>query len=182
MDINKDKLLIEAYGIFLPKVKGWIDDLLKQYSSQTKSIIDLNFPRLSQYFSKEILQMAKVIYMDLLPRIPLSSMGLIQFQDYEKLEVNGITYYDTFFVRPAFKSVDYLHFHELVHVAQWKYLGSDKFLLLYGLELLKNNYSNNPLELMAYKLQSKFQNSDSPFDVEAIVKLDLESRVSQLFG
>jgi len=181
MNTDNDKLIIKSYEGFLPRVKSWIDNLLYQYSSQAKRVIDLNFPRLPQYFSKEILETAKVVYIDRPPQIPLSSMGLTQFQDFEKMRIDGVTYYDTFFVRLPLSGVEYLHFHELVHVAQWRYLGTDRFLLLYGLELLKNKYNNSLLEAMAYQLQSRFQNSTNPFDVESVVKPELENKVSQLF-
>ena len=78
---------MKSYESFLPKVKSWIDKLLYQYSSQAKRIVDLNFSRLPQYFSKEILETAKVVYVDSPPQIPLSSMGLTQFQDFERMGV-----------------------------------------------------------------------------------------------
>lgn len=181
MDSYHDKLIIKSYESFLPKVKSWIDNLLYCYSSQAKRVVDLSFPRLPQYFSKDILEMAKVVYIDLPPQIPLSSMGLTQFQDFEKMKIDGVTYYDTFFVRLPLSSIEYLHFHELVHVVQWRYLGSDRFLLLYGLELMKNKYSNSLLEMMAYQLQTRFQNTTNPFNVELVVKSGLEQEVSRLF-
>lgn len=172
---------MKSYENFLPKVKSWIDNLLRLHSSQAKRVIDLNFPRLPQYFSQKILEAAKVVYIDSPPQIPLSSMGLTQFNDFEKMRVDGITYYDTFFVRPSLNGVEHLHFHELIHVIQWKYLGPDRFLLFYGLELLKNNYANSQLEIMAYQLQSRFQASMNFFDVESIVNSELEKKVLQLF-
>ncbi len=182
MGTDNDKLIIKSYEGYLPKVKSWIDNLLSQYSSETKRVVDLNFPRFSQYFSKEILETAKVVYVDWPPQIPLSSMGLTQFKDFEKMRIDGVTYYDTFFMKLPLNSVEDLHFHELVHVAQWRYLGSDRFLLLYGLELLKNKYSNSLFEIMAYQLQSRFKCSKNPFNVESVVKSELEeSNILQLF-
>ncbi len=181
MITSSDKLIIKSYEGFLPKVKSWIDNLLCEYSSEAKRVIDLKLPRLSQYFSKEILETAKVVYIDWPPRIPLSLMGLTQFHDFEKMRVDGITYYDTFFVRSPLSSVEYLHFHELVHVVQWRYLGPDKFLLFYGLELLKNKYTNSLFEIMAYQLQSRFQRNKNIFDVELLVNSELNKKVLQLF-
>lgn len=181
MKSDDDRLIIKAYESFLPRVKGWIDGLLHQYSPQAKRIVDLNFLRLPQYFSKGILETTKVVYIDRPPQIPLSSLGLTQFQDFERMRIDGVTFYDTFFVRQPLSGVEYLHFHELIHVAQWRFLGTDRFLLLYGLELLKNNYNNSLLETMAYQLQSRFQNSTNPFDAEAVIKPELEKKVSQLF-
>lgn len=131
MNNDNDKLIIKSFESFLPKVKSWIDNLLYQYSSQAKRIVDLNFPRLPQYFSNDILEIAKVVYIDYPPQTPLSSMGLTQFQDFEKMRIDGVTYYDTFFVKSILSSIEYLHFHELVHVVQWRYLGQDRFITLW---------------------------------------------------
>jgi len=177
--VNNDTVLIKHYESFLPKVKQWIDATLIQYAPNIKRITDLNFPRLPKYFSTEILNMAKIVYVANPPRLPLSSMGLKEFQAFENMQVDGITYYDTFFVRALLRDVEHLHFHELVHVVQWKYLGADGFLLQYGLELLKNQYDNNFFEAMAYRLQSRFQNNNKPFDVEATVKLEIEKILNQ---
>jgi hypothetical protein len=181
MNIANDKLIMKSYESFLPKVKSWIDNLLLQYSSNVKCVADLGFSRLSQYFSKDILEAAKVVYIDHLPQIPLSSMGLDQFKDFEQMKIDGVTYYDIFFVRSPLQGLECLHFHELVHVVQWRYLKPDRFLLFYGLQLLKNKYANSLLETMAYQLQLKFQNSTNPFDVESVVKSELEKKVLPLF-
>lgn len=181
MNTVNDKLIMKSLESFLPRVKNWIDDLLHRHSLRERRLIDLSFLRLSQYFSKEILESAKVVYVDRPPQIPLSSMGLTQFKDFENMRVDGVTYYDTFFIRSSLQGIEALHFHELVHVVQWRYLGHDRFLLFYGLELLKNKYANNLLEIMAYQLQSKFQHNMNLFDVESVVNSELEKKVLQLF-
>jgi hypothetical protein len=180
MNAANDKLIMSLYQSYLPKVKDWIESLLLEHYAQALPIITLNFSRLPYYFSKEVLSASKVVYVDQPPQIPLSSMGLTQFQDFERMRSNGITYYDTFFVRSSLKLDESLHFHELVHVVQWKCMGPDRFLLLYGLELLKNTYNNSLFENMAYNLQSKFQKSKDCFDVESVVQSDLQDML-QLF-
>ena len=47
--------------------------------------------------------------------------------------------------------------------------------------LTTDDLSNSLLEITDYQLQSQFQHSTKPFDVEAIVKKELEHKVSQLF-
>ena len=60
-----------------------------------------------------------------------------------------------------------LHFHELVHVIQWRLLGSEKFLALYADGLERFGYRKSPLEVMAFGLQHRFQREARAFSVEA---------------
>ena len=60
-----------------------------------------------------------------------------------------------------------LHFHELVHVIQWRLLGPEKFLAFYADGLERFGYRNSPLEVMAYNLQDRFDREAQPFSVEA---------------
>ncbi len=83
------------------------------------------------------------------------------------MEAGGITYLDTYFVRADEAQSESLHFHELVHVIQWRLLGPEKFLALYADGLERFGYRNSPLEVMAYELQERFEREQQPFDVEA---------------
>jgi len=60
-----------------------------------------------------------------------------------------------------------LHFHELVHVIQWRLLGPEKFLALYADGLERFGYRKSPLERMAFRLQKRFEREAQPFNVEA---------------
>ena len=111
----------------------------------------------------------KVVLVDPLPMPPLSSMGLVRFAEFERGNSDGITYIDTIFLKPTRSNDEIIHFHELVHVIQWRLLGLDRFLLSYanGLECL--GYRQSPLEAMAYNAETSFANSTAPFDVEKMV-------------
>ena len=61
-----------------------------------------------------------------------------------------------YYVRPAQLS-ESLHFHELVHVVQWKTLGIREFLLTYAIGLAQHGYLHSPLEALAYELQKRFE-------------------------
>lgn len=50
------------------------------------------------------------------------------FESFEKADVAGTTYKDTYFIKRQNCFDESLHFHELVHVVQWDYLGVEKFL------------------------------------------------------
>jgi hypothetical protein len=59
-------------------------------------------------------------------------MGLERFSDFERMDAEGITYLDTYFVLAERAADESLHFHELVHVVQWRILGPEKFLRVRG--------------------------------------------------
>lgn len=107
--------------------------------------------------------------MDNVPVPPLTAMGLARFAAFERMNMAGITYLDTFFVRADQASDESLHFHELVHVIQWRLLGPERFLWLYADGLERFGYRRSPLEVVAYDLQGQFDAGAKPFDVEAEV-------------
>ena len=45
-------------------------------------------------------------------------MGLARFANFERGNFDGITYLDTFFLKPAQANNETVYFHELVHVVQ----------------------------------------------------------------
>jgi hypothetical protein len=62
-----------------------------------------------------------------------------------------------------------LHFHELIHVVQWRLLGAEFFIAMYAGGLEKFGYRNNPLEKIAYDAQELFDRSTAVFDAEKFV-------------
>jgi hypothetical protein len=62
-----------------------------------------------------------------------------------------------------------LHFHELIHVVQWRLLGPETFLATYAAGLEAVGYRESPLELMAYNAELAFCRSDKIFDAEKLV-------------
>jgi hypothetical protein len=157
-----------------PLIMGWIQQTLADHKSKARMVASLGFKRLSQYFSPELLAYAKVIYVDVVPTPPLSKIGLNQFSDFENMKADGITYLDTFFARQEVQRDEPLHFHELVHVVQWKLLGAKPFVAAYADGLERFGYRNSPLEVMAYDAQAAFEKSSQPFDVEKLVKSRLQ--------
>ena len=110
-------------------------------------------------------------------------MGLAGFDEFENLDADGITYLDSFFVRHGHERDESLHFHELVHVVQWQHLGPDQFIMAYALgHSLCGGYDTNPLEVMAYVMQTCFDQQVRGFDVAAIVRVELDRVVPALFA
>jgi hypothetical protein len=78
-------------------------------------------------------------------------------------------YIDTIFVKRARAGDEGLHFHELLHVVQWRLLGPERFLKMYADALEKFGYWDSPLEKMAYAAQAEFRRSKHTFDAQAFV-------------
>jgi hypothetical protein len=159
----------EEFRTLYPLVIGWIEQTLNTHSNETRTISSLGFPRLSRYFSANLLSSTKVVVVERVPMPPLSSMGLSHFAAFEHGDYNGVTYLDTFFVKRSFASVEPFYFHELIHVVQWRILGPENFLALYADGLERVGYRESPLEAMAYNAEESFVQSDQSFDAENLV-------------
>lgn len=103
------------------------------------------------------------------PLPPLSALGLTEFKSFETQEMAGITFKETYFLQANLAFTESLHFHELVHVIQWKVLGPRNFLLLYAEGLAKHGYAGSPLERMAFRHQARFDAGQPPYAVDAEV-------------
>jgi hypothetical protein len=158
----------EEFQKFYPLLLGWIDITLRAHAGDTQAVISRGFPRLPLYFSADTLTAAKVVPVDQLPIPPLSSWGLTRFADFERGNFGGITYLNTFFIRRAELSNEALHFHELIHVVQWRTLGPEQFLRSYADGLERFGYRESPLEVMAYDAEAAFMAKDI-FDAEKLV-------------
>jgi hypothetical protein len=66
----------EEFQTLYPHVISWIRQTLAVHSKQAKAVGSLGFPRLSQYFSEELLTSTNVVVIERVPMPPLSSMGL----------------------------------------------------------------------------------------------------------
>ena len=129
----------------LPLVRGWIDRTLAEHSNRARPVTSYRFLRLGGFYSSEFLTTAKVVEVERVPVPPLSVLGLTGFGEFEGGNYAGITFLDTYFVQSGEALRESLHFHELVHVVQWKYLGVDRFVMAYALGYLQGGgYRANP--------------------------------------
>ena len=129
----------------------------------------MHFVRLPLYFGPGLLETAKFIAIDRLPMPPLSAMGLGRFAVFEQGDFNGITYLDRYFIKQTVVTEEAIHFHELIHVIQWRLLGPEDFLAAYANGLDEFGYENSPLEKMAYDAEASFKRSFAIFDAEKFV-------------
>jgi len=77
------------------------------------------------------------------------------------------------FLKRTRASDEQLHFHELIHVVQWRLMGPERFLKLYADGLEKFGYWDSPLERMAYSAASEFRRSKQGFDAQRLVLREL---------
>lgn len=161
----------------LPLVVSWVSETLRAHHSQARPVASCGFTRLARYFGPQLLAQAKVVAVDAPPTPPLTRLGLPQFAAFEQMAPLGITYLDTFFIRTSEERNESLHFHELIHVVQWRLLGPEGFLLAYASGLVEAGYRDSPLEVMAYNAQARFEAGET-FDAEQTVSVELRSRFS----
>ena len=151
-----------------PLIAGWIQKTLAEHATAAKPVASFGFSRLPDYYDAQLLASSKAVVVPRVPMPPLSAMGLDRFRDFEQMEAGGITYLNTYFVRADHAHDESLHFHELVHVIQWRLLGAERFLALYAEGLERFGYRKSPLEEMAFRLQHRYQREAQPFSVEPV--------------
>jgi hypothetical protein len=151
-----------------PLIAGWIKKTLAQHASAARPVASFGFSRLPHYYDAQLLASSMVVLVPKVPMPPLSAMGLDRFKEFEQMDAGGTTYLNTYFVRADQAHAESLHFHELVHVIQWRLLGPEKFLALYADGLERFGYRKSPLEVMAFSLQGRFDREGQPFSVEAV--------------
>jgi hypothetical protein len=159
----------DPFRLLLPPLIDWIERTLADHAMGARPVASLGFRRLRQYFSEEQLAVAKVAAVEHVPVPPLTALGAPGFEEFETMQAAGITYLDTFFVGQRYAADESLHFHELIHIVQWRLLGHERFLAAYAAGLQSYGYRNSPLENMAYDAQGRFDRDPVPFDAEEFV-------------
>jgi hypothetical protein len=167
----------QEFRVVYPQLLGRIRQTLFQHASEARPVASLGFIRLPYYFDSMTLACAKVVFVPRVPVPSLSAMGLARLGAFERMRLAGMTFFHTYFVRADRAQEESLHFHELVHVIQWRLLGGEKFLAFYTADLERFGYRRSPLERMAFDLQKRFERADQHFSVEATCqKLVAEGR------
>jgi len=110
---------------------------LATYQSKARPVSAYAFKELSNYYSAALLSHTYVVEEPRIPVPPFGEMGVPELSDLQNQNFRGITYMNTYFVVPGEASDKSLHFHELVHVLQWLYLGPDHFLMKYLLGIFE---------------------------------------------
>jgi hypothetical protein len=168
----------QEFRAVYPLIAGWIERTLAEHATAARPAASFGFSRLPDYYDAQVLASSKVVVVSRVPIPPLSAMGIDRFRDFERMNAGGITYLNTYFVNTDRARDESLHFHELVHVIQWRVLGPERFLRLYADGLERLGYRKSPLEVMAFSLQHRFQREAKAFSVEAACQRLIEEMAS----
>ena len=156
----------------LTKIEQWIDKTNAAYKSQRSSCLCFAND-FDGFYPASFLENAYFVVIDTIPKpdLPfLREAGLGSFID---MSVDGITYKNTYYILPHTAENLRLHFHELVHVAQWRALGACNFIQRYLHEIQSHGYANAPLEKMAYGLDTHFNKNAGKISIPAYINYKL---------
>ncbi|WP_028303593.1 hypothetical protein [Oceanospirillum maris] len=156
----------------LDNIEKWIDETLEKYSSQRVSC-KLFAESFKGFYPEEFLNSSYFVVVDEIPKPNFPELYDMGLTDFIEMDVDGITYKSTYFIKKGFESNHRLHFHELVHVLQWQLLGGKAFIERYIQEINIHGYRNAPLEEMAYGLDSYFAAGNKPVNVPAFVQMKI---------
>lgn len=156
------------YGPVARYIRKQRDRLANDGVSLGQSLTD----RFRPYFGIELLESVRIVASDDLhiPPVPFEAVlrRLGVFFPSTQL-FSGITFDNIVAVREQ-ASPGGLLFHELVHVAQYRLLGTGTFARLYVRGFLaEGSYDRIPLERCASILEERFASGRAPFSVEAAV-------------
>ena len=148
----------------IDKINDWIDQTLKDYSSQRVSSEQFS-SQFHGFYPAEFLSNSYFVVVDKLPRPDFPELRQAGFGNIIDMDAAGVTYKNTYFIKKVYENEITLHFHELVHVIQWEHLGAVGFIQRYMKEITRFGYRNAPLEKMAYGLQNHFSKGRQPINI-----------------
>jgi len=136
-------------------IAQWIDKTNQAFAPQRLSCRKWQVP-FAGYFSERFLDQCHYV---IVPEIPLPDEAFLRAAglgpDFSN-QVAGLTLDNTYYLLPSVAEALNVHFHELVHVAQWQHLGVTGFVSRYLHEWRAYEYREMPLERMAYTLEAQF--------------------------
>lgn len=156
----------------LNKIEQWIDQTNASYSKQ-RICCDRFTEDFKGFYSVPFLKQSYYVVVDKIPKPDFPELREIGFDDFLDMDVDGITYKDTYYVRPHTANDLKLHFHELVHVAQWNHLGAKPFIERYINEIKVEGYKDAPLEIMAYSFGDHYSTGGGKIDVPTYVSTNI---------
>ncbi|MBR9867268.1 MAG: hypothetical protein GYB20_07030 [Oceanospirillales bacterium] len=151
------------------RIEEWIDSTNTKYQSQRKSCSVFNSP-FSGFYPERFLDDSYFVVVDNIPKPDFPELREVGLGDFIDMKVNGVTYKNTYYVDKDCADDMRLHFHELVHVVQWRLLGVRGFINRYVSEIQSHGYDEAPLELMAYSLDRHYYQGGKPIDVPSYVQ------------
>ena len=157
----------------LNKVEQWIDQTNTAYSEQ-RVCCSCFADKFEGFYQASFLQQSYFVVVDSIPKPDFPELQLLGLNGFINISVAGITYKDTYYILPQSTDDLRLHFHELVHIAQWKHLGAIPFMQRYIDEIQNWGYEDAPLEKMASAFDMHFSQNGEKIDVVEVVNYALE--------
>jgi len=154
------------------KINNWVDQTLEKFSDRKQSCDQFTF-EFSGYYPSAFLSDSYFVVIDEIPKPNFPELYQAGLGDFIAMDVAGITYKNTYFIKLFYEDDRILHFHELVHVLQWKFLGAEGFIQRYIKEIQLYGYQSAPLEKMAYNLQNHFNLKGGVIDIPEYVQQSL---------
>ncbi|GMR13659.1 MAG: hypothetical protein BMS9Abin29_1871 [Gemmatimonadota bacterium] len=175
---------LDTLVAFLVENAGpWINEQRNRHFETSESLPDTTRAALRGYFEPETLDRARIDHASHIENPPFYSQFEAAGQaiplDFSVWA--GITFGDVILLSDAGESGSMppsVVFHEMVHVVQYGMLGIDEFARRYVTSLAWNRfqYMTIPLEVMAFELQDRFEQSDGqPFSAEAEIRRQLDA-------
>jgi len=158
----------------LRKVENWIKDVNTAHEPVRQSCSSFH-DRFHGFYSKEILASSYFVVVDRIPKPDFPELRYTGLGNFIDKDIAGITYGNTYYIHRDVVGELRLHFHELVHVIQWKELGSLGFLKRYIQEIQTFGYERAPLEKMAYQLDAHYEVGGQAFSITEYVRQQLNS-------
>ena len=158
-----------AISKLISKIAQWIDTCLDSYTNDRKSCKILQ-PHFDGFYPANFLENSFFVVVDDIPKPNFPELRESGLGGFIGMDLDGITYKNTYFLKSKHVNNLALHFHELVHVFQWQYLGAEGFINRYIQEIQQYGYGDAPLEVMAYSLDAHFSSGGNRFDVTEYVK------------
>lgn len=154
-------------------VESWIDETNHSYRNKRRSCS--TFEQVFKgFYSPNFLSSSYFVVVESLPTPDLQQLRDEGLGDFLDGDFDGITYKDTYYLLPHAVDNINIHFHELVHVMQWRELTAKGFIQRYISEMQTYGYGRQaPLEGMAYGLEDHFKGGQPPLDIERHVRSNL---------
>ena len=153
----------------IQKIENWIDETNVAFVTQRNSCTSFE-TAFDGFYSPDFLRKSYFVLVKDIPRPDFPELRQIGMGNFIDMPVAGITYKNTYYIRRELEQDLHLHFHELVHVAQWNLLGAPNLINRYIYEIQQHGYNEAPLEKMAYALTNHFALDAKAIDVLEFVQ------------
>lgn len=156
----------------IDKIEQWIHQVNASHKEVRRScsVLEEHF---KGFYSSDFLKKTFFVVADEIPKPKFPELRKEKLGDFIDMDVGGITYNDTYYVKKSAANELRLHFHELVHMIQWRELTPQGFIERYIREIQDFGYNKAPLEEMAYALDQHYQKQGRYLSVEKFVQENL---------